>query len=140
MLDKTQIEAIIPHRDPFLLIDRIEELVPGKKATGYWKLTEDKFFFKGHFPNYPVTPGVLIIESLAQVGAVAMLSIEENKGKIAFFAGIDGVRFKKEVKPGDELRLEVEITRAKGIIGKGKAAAYLGSEIAASGELMFAIK
>ncbi|RJQ33162.1 MAG: beta-hydroxyacyl-ACP dehydratase [Actinobacteria bacterium] len=140
MLNQEQIKEVIPHREPFLLIDRIEDFEPGIRAVGYWKLTPDKFFFKGHFPDYPVTPGVLIVESLAQVGAVAMLSKEENKGKIAFFAGINGVRFKREVKPGDELRLEVEITKAKGVIGMGQATAYLGSDVAVKGELMFALK
>jgi 3-hydroxyacyl-[acyl-carrier-protein] dehydratase len=140
MLDGEQIKKIIPHRDPFLFIDKIVELEPGKKAVGLKKLTGEEYFFKGHFPDYPVMPGVLIVEALAQVGAVAALSQEENRGKTVLFAGIDNFRFKKQVCPGDEIRLEVEIIKARGPIGKGSATAYVNNEIAAQGEIMFAVK
>ncbi len=139
MLDIQEIQKIIPHRYPFLLVDRILELEIGKRAVGYKNVTINEPFFQGHFPSYPVMPGVLIVEALAQVGAVAMLSVEENRGKTAFFAGIDGFRFKEQVKPGDTLRLEVEITRNKGKIGKGTAKALVNDKIAAEGEIMFAI-
>ena len=121
MLDIEQIKEIIPHRYPFLLVDRILEVEEGKKAVGLKNVSANEEFFNGHFPDYPVMPGVLIVEALAQVGAVAMLKKEENQGRLAFFAGIDNCRFKKQVRPGDQLRLEVEIVRARGSIGKGKA-------------------
>jgi len=140
MLDANQIKEIIPHRHPFLLIDRILELEEGKRAVGLKNVSNNEHFFVGHFPEHPVMPGVLIAEALAQVGAVIILSQEENKGKIAFFAGIDGFRFKKEVVPGDQLRLEVEITKLKGPIGKGDATAYVDDKVVAKGELMFAVK
>ena len=140
MLDIDGIRGIIPHRYPFLLIDRIEEYEPGVRAVGYKNVTANEPFFEGHFPDFPVMPGVLIVEALAQVGAVAMLSVEENKGKLAFFAGIDKVRFKRQVRPGDVLRLEVEITKSRAGVGFGSATATVDGEIAASGELMFAIR
>lgn len=140
MLDTNQIKKIIPHRHPFLLIDRILELEEGKRAVGLKNVSNNEHFFVGHFPEHPVMPGVLIVEALAQVGAVIILSKEENKGKIAFFAGIDGFRFKKEVVPGDQLKLEVEITKSKGPIGRGDATAYVDDKVAAKGELMFAVK
>src|SRR5687767_15326577 len=122
-LDSIQIMRIIPHRYPFLLVDRIEELEAGKRAIGFKNVSIGEEFFNGHFPDYPVMPGVLIVEALAQVGAVAMLKKEENRGRLAFFTGIDNCRFKKQVKPGDQLRLEVEIIRSRGALGKGKATA-----------------
>ncbi len=140
MLDIKQIKEIIPHRYPFLLIDKILELEPGKRAVGIKCVSGNEEFFNGHFPGYPVMPGVLIVEALAQVGAVTMLSQEENKGKLAFFAGIDGFRFKKEVLPGDQLRLEIEITKLKGPIGKGQAIASVDDKVVAQGQLMFAVK
>lgn len=140
MLDITEIKKIIPHRYPFLLIDRIIELEEGKKAVGIKNVTINEPFFQGHFPDYPVMPGVLIVEALAQVGAVAMLKKEENQGKLAFFTGIDQFRFKDQVKPGDTLTLEVEVIRVKGPMGKGKATAYVGEKTVAEGEIMFAIK
>jgi 3-hydroxyacyl-[acyl-carrier-protein] dehydratase len=139
MLDIEQIKEIIPHRYPFLLVDRILEVEEGKSAVGIKNVSANEEFFNGHFPDYPVMPGVLIVEALAQVGAVAMLKKEENRGRLAFFAGIDGCRFKKQVKPGDQLRLEVEIVRLRGPIGKGKAVATVEGEIACEAEITFAL-
>ena len=140
MLDRTAIEAIIPHRDPFLLVDRVLEFEPGVSAVGELDVRETAFWVPGHFPAYAVMPGVLIVEALAQCGAVALLSLPDNHGKLAFFAGIDRVRFKRQVVPGDTLRLECTITRTRGPIGFGEAKASVGGELAVSGELMFAIK
>ncbi|MCX7569523.1 3-hydroxyacyl-ACP dehydratase FabZ [Tumebacillus sp. DT12] len=134
-----EIQATIPHRYPFLLVDKMEEVVVGERAVGIKNVTINEPFFQGHFPGYPVMPGVLIVEALAQVGAVAMLSKEENKGRLAFFAGIDGCRFRGQVRPGDTLRLEVEITRLKGPIGKGKGTAYVDGKAVCEAELMFAL-
>jgi 3-hydroxyacyl-[acyl-carrier-protein] dehydratase len=138
-LDIMQIQEIIPHRYPFLLVDRIEELELGKKAVGIKNVTINEPFFKGHFPGYPVMPGVLIVEALAQVGAVAMLSMEEHHGKIGLFAGIDEFRFKDQVKPGDTLVLEVELTRVRGTVGKGHGKALVNGKVVAEGGLMFAL-
>ncbi|WP_379970623.1 3-hydroxyacyl-ACP dehydratase FabZ [Ectobacillus sp. sgz5001026] len=140
MLDVQQIKEIIPHRYPFLLVDQILEIEEGKRAVGLKNVTVNEPFFQGHFPDYPVMPGVLIVEALAQVGAAAMLIKEENKGKIGLFAGIDNCRFKRQVKPGDQLRLEVEIIRIKGPIGKGKAVATVNGELACEAEITFAIR
>jgi 3-hydroxyacyl-[acyl-carrier-protein] dehydratase len=137
--DIQQIQTVIPHRYPFLLVDRIIEVEPAKKAVGIKNVTMNEPYFQGHFPDYPVMPGVLIVEALAQVGACAILSVEEYKGKIAFFAGIDRVRFRGQVKPGDTLQLEVEMTRLRGKIGKGNAVARVGDNVVCTGELMFAI-
>ncbi|MBM7585287.1 3-hydroxyacyl-[acyl-carrier-protein] dehydratase [Bacillus pakistanensis] len=139
MLDIQQIKEIIPHRYPFLLVDRILEVEEGKKAVGIKNVTANEEFFNGHFPEYPVMPGVLIVEALAQVGAVAMLKKEENRGRLAFFTGIDNCRFKRQVKPGDQLRLEVEMVRFRGSIGKGKAIATVDDEVACETEMMFAL-
>ncbi|NBI30584.1 3-hydroxyacyl-ACP dehydratase FabZ [Chengkuizengella marina] len=139
MLDINQIQQIIPHRYPFLLVDRILEVDEGKKAVGIKNVTMNEPFFEGHFPDYPVMPGVLITEALAQVGAVAILKMEQNQGKIGFLAGLDKFRFRGQVTPGDTLRLEVEIIRAKGSIGKGKAIASVDGKTVAEGEIMFAI-
>lgn len=140
MLDIQQIKEIIPHRYPFLLIDQVEEIIEGEKAVGYKNVTMNEPFFQGHFPEYPVMPGVLITEALAQMGAVAMLKKEENQGKLAFFTGIDKCRFKRQVVPGDRLKLEVEIVRLKGPMGKGKAKATVDGEVACEAEIMFALK
>lgn len=139
MLGIKEIQEIIPHRHPFLLIDCIEEVVPGVKATGYKCVTYNEPFFQGHFPQLPVMPGVLIIEALAQVGAVAILSVEENKGKVAFFGGISSAKFKKQVVPGDKLKLECELIKVKGPVGVGKATATVDGKIAAVAELTFMI-
>ncbi len=139
MLDREQIKSIIPHRDPFLLVDRIESCEPGVSAVGYLDVTDTMFWVPGHFPDYAVMPGVLIVEACAQVGAVALLSLPTNAGRIALFAGIDKVRFKRQVRPGDTLRLECAITKVRGPIGFGTAKAWVGEELACSGELMFAI-
>ena len=139
MLDIEQIKEIIPHRYPFLLVDRVLEVEEGKRAVGIKNVTANEEFFNGHFPDYPVMPGVLIVEALAQVGAVAMLKKEENRGRLAFFTGIDNCRFKKQVKPGDQLRLEVEIIRSRGALGKGKATATVDGVLVCEAEIMFAL-
>jgi 3-hydroxyacyl-[acyl-carrier-protein] dehydratase len=138
-LDTVAIRRIIPHRYPFLLIDRIDELEPGRKAAGLKNVTANEEFFLGHFPEYPVMPGVLIVEAIAQVGAVALLSLDEHAGKIAFFAGINNVRFKRQVKPGDTLRLEVKLNQVRRGIGSGEGFATVDGDIACKGEFMFAI-
>lgn len=139
MLNNIDIQNIIPHRYPFLLVDKITEIEYGKKAIGIKNVTVNEPFFQGHFPGNPIMPGVLIVEAMAQVGAVSILGMEQNKGKLAVFTGIDGLRFRRQVVPGDTLRMEVEMLAFKRGIGKAKAEAYVGDELAASGELMFAI-
>ncbi len=139
MLNKEEIKKIIPQREPFLMIDEVEEFVPGESAIAYKNVDESEWYFKGHFPGNPILPGVLICESLAQTGAVAILSMEENKGKNALFGGIDKMRFKKQVVPGDRLKLEVKIIKRKGPIGVGEAIATVDGKIAAKGELTFAL-
>ena len=139
MLDKKEIKSIIPQRDPFLMIDEVEEYVPGESAIAYKHVKEEEWYFKGHFPGNPIMPGVLITESLAQTGAIAILSMEENKGKNALFGGIDKMKFKKMVVPGDTLKLEVKIIKRKGPIGVGEALATVDGKVAAKGELTFAV-
>lgn len=139
MLNQEEIKKIIPQRDPFLMIDEVEQYVPGESCTAYKKVREEEYYFKGHFPGNPIMPGVLIVESLAQTGAVAILSMEENKGKNALFGGIDKLRFKKQVVPGDVLKLEVKIIKQKGPVGVGEAIATVDGKVAAKGELTFAI-
>lgn len=138
-MDIKEIMEIIPHRQPFLLIDHIEELEPGVRAVGRKCVTYNEPFFNGHFPMEPVMPGVLILEALAQVGAVAILSQPENKGKTAYFGGIDKARFKKKVVPGDVLKLTLEIVKQKGPIGVGKATATVDGKVAATAEMTFAV-
>ncbi|EON70283.1 3-hydroxyacyl-ACP dehydratase FabZ [Lysinibacillus sphaericus] len=138
MLDTQKIKDVILHRYPFLLVDRILELEEGKRAIGIKNVTINEEFFKGHFPNYPIMPGVLIVEALAQVSAIIMSTKEGNQGRLGLLAGIDNCRFKKQVKPGDQLRLEVEITRLKGPIGKGKGMATVDGELVCETELIFA--
>lgn len=138
MLTSQQIQEILPHRYPFLLIDRVLELEEGKRAVGLKNVTINEEFFNGHFPHYPVMPGVLIVEALAQVSAVIMLTKEGNEGRLGLLAGIDHCRFKKQVKPGDQLRLEVNITRVKGAIGKGTGIATVDGEIVCETDLVFA--
>ena len=139
MLNTRQIMDIIPHRHPFLLVDRIEELEPGIRAVGVKAVTYDEPYFSGHFPDEPVMPGVLQIEACAQVGAVAILSLDENKGKTAYFGGISSARFKRKAVPGDVLTMECEIIKRKGPVGVGKATAKVGDEIALTAELTFVI-
>ena len=134
-----EIMEIIPHRHPFMLIDTIEELEPGVRAVGYKCVTYNEPYFQGHFPQEPVMPGVLIVEALAQTGAAAILSVEENKGKVAYFGGMNNVKFKRKVIPGDKLRLECEIIKQKGPVGIGKAVATVDGKAAVSAELTFAV-
>jgi len=139
MLGIKEIQEIIPHRHPFLLIDCIEELEAGKKSVGYKCITYNEPQFLGHFPEEPVMPGVLMIEALAQTGAVAILSVPENKGKTAYFGAINSAKFKRKVVPGDKLKLSCEIIRSKGRIGIGKAVASVDGEIAVEAELTFIV-
>ncbi len=139
MLNIEEIKKIIPHRHPFLLIDYIEDYEPGKYAVGYKCVTYREDFFAGHFPEIPVMPGVLTIEALAQVGAVAILSMKENKGKTAFFGGINKCRFRGKVVPGDKLKLETEIIQQKGPVGIGKAVASVDGKTVAVAELTFMV-
>ena len=137
-LGPAEIRQLIPHRYPFLLVDRIDELEPGVRAVGVKNVTQNEPFFQGHFPDYPVMPGVLIIEAMAQVGAVGVMAGGDHADKLALFAGIDGVRFRRQVVPGDVLTMEVEIVRLKGRVGRGKGRAMVGDERVCEAELMFA--
>ena len=139
MLDINEIMKIIPQRAPFLMIDRVESFEPGKNCIAYKNVCINEPHFQGHFPGQPIMPGVLIVEALAQAGAVAILSKEENKGKNALFGGVDKFKFKKQIVPGDVLRLEVKIIKEKGPVGVGEAIAYVGDKVAAKGELTFAV-
>jgi 3-hydroxyacyl-[acyl-carrier-protein] dehydratase len=139
ILSRAQIEEILPHRDPFLLLDEILELEPGVRAVARKRVRDDEWYLAGHFPGRPIMPGVLIVEAMAQTGAVAVLAQEENRGKLALFAGIDDVRFKRIVEPGDELELTCELERVRGPIGRGKARATVDGELAARGVLTFAV-
>ena len=139
MLNKEDIKKVIPQREPFLMIDEVESLVPGESAIAYKYVNAEEWYFKGHFPGNPIMPGVLITESLAQTGAMAILSLQENKGKNALFGGIDKLKFKKVVVPGDKLKLEVKIIKRKGPIGVGEAIATVDGKTVAKGELTFAL-
>ena len=137
-LGRTEIEAILPHREPFLLIDEVLELEPGRRVVARKSVRDDEWYLAGHFPGRPVMPGVLIVEAMAQTGAVAVLAEEENRGRIALFAGIDDCRFKRIVEPGDELELECTLEAVRGPVGRGKARASVGDELAVRGTLTFA--
>ena len=139
-LDRAAIEAILPHREPFLLIDEVLELEPGERVVALKHVREDEWYLRGHFPGRPVMPGVLIVEAMAQTGAVAVLSEEENRGRLALFAGIDDTRFKRIVEPGDVLQLECTLEQVRGPIGKGKARASVDGQLAARGTLTFAVE
>ena len=139
-LDRAGIEAILPHRAPFLLIDEVVELEPGQHVVARKRVREDEWYLRGHFPGRPVMPGVLIVEAMAQTGAVAVLSEEKNRGRIALFAGIDATRFKRIVEPGDELELEGTLEHVRGPIGKGRARATVEGQLAARGTLTFAVE
>lgn len=139
MLDITEIKKIIPHRYPMLLIDRVEELIPGEKAVAKRNVTINEELFNGHFPGNPVMPGVLIVEALAQIGAVALLSLPEFKGKTAYFGGIKSAKFRKVVRPGDSLRLEVTLEKIRNNVGLGKAIATVDGKKACTAELTFMI-
>lgn len=139
MLNKEEIKKIIPQREPFLMIDEVEEYIPGEMAIAYKNVDKDEWYFQGHFPGNPIMPGVLIAESLAQAGAIAILSMKENEGKNALFGGIDKMKFKKMVVPGDKLKLEVKIIKRKGPIGVGEGIATVDGKLAAKGEFTFAV-
>jgi 3-hydroxyacyl-[acyl-carrier-protein] dehydratase len=138
-LGRREIEEILPHRDPFLLLDEVTELEPGVRVVARKLVREDEWYLVGHFPGRPIMPGVLMVEAMAQTGAVAVLSDEENRGKLALFAGIDDVRFKRIVVPGDELELTCELERIRGPVGRGKAKATVDGKLAVRGTLTFAV-
>ncbi|GAF15419.1 (3R)-hydroxymyristoyl-[acyl carrier protein] dehydratase [Bacillus sp. JCM 19046] len=142
MLEIEEIKALIPHRYPFLLVDKVVELEAGKRAVGIKNVTVNEEFFNGHFPDYPVMPGVLIVEALAQVSGICVAKANEasNTTKIGLFAAIDGCKFKRPVRPGDQLKLEIEITRIKGPVAKATGTAYVDGEVAAKADMTFAFK
>lgn len=140
VLNINEIMDIIPHRYPFLFVDKVELVELGAKGIGYKNVTMNEYFFQGHFPGMPVMPGVIIVETMAQVGAVILLSDEKFAGKTPYFAGINKVRFKRKVVPGDTLKMEVEIVKLRGSIGIGQGKAYVGEELACEGEFLFAIE
>jgi 3-hydroxyacyl-[acyl-carrier-protein] dehydratase len=138
-LGRAEIEAILPHREPFLLIDDVVELVPGSRVVARKRVREDEWYLAGHFPGNPIMPGVLMVEALAQTGALAVLSEESNRGKLVLFAGIDDLRFKRVVRPGEVLELTCELERMRGPVGRGKAQATVDGELAVRGTLTFAV-
>lgn len=138
-MGREDIEKIIPHREPFLLIDKIIDIEPGKKVKGVKYVRQEEYYFKGHFPSNPIMPGVLIVEAVAQAGAVALLTLPENKGKLVLFAGIDKARFKKIVRPGDELMIEVEMEDFRRNIGKARGRVMVGDDVACTVDIMFAL-
>jgi 3-hydroxyacyl-[acyl-carrier-protein] dehydratase len=138
-LGRREIEEIIPHRDPFLLLDEVTVIEPGVRVVARKRVREDEWYLRGHFPGRPIMPGVLMVEALAQAGAVAVLAEEENRGKLALFAGIEDVRFKRIVGPGDELELTCEVERVRGPVGRGKVKATVDGELAVRGTLTFAV-
>lgn len=139
LLNINEIKEVIPHRYPFLLVDKAKILIPGIKGIGYKNVTINEPFFQGHFPEEPIMPGVLIVEAMAQVGAIVLLSEEKFQGKTPYFAGLNKVRFKRKVVPGDTLEMEVEITRVRGSIGIGQGRALVEDELVCEGEFLFAI-
>jgi 3-hydroxyacyl-[acyl-carrier-protein] dehydratase len=139
VIEAEEIQRILPHRYPFLLVDRVIEIEPPTRAVGIKNVTINEPFFQGHFPTYPVMPGVLIVEAMAQVGGVAVLSSDEYKDKLALFAGIDNVRFKRQVKPGDTLRIEVEVQKIRRGLGIGAGTATVDGDLACKGDIMFAL-
>lgn len=138
-LDINQIKSILPHRYPFLLVDRVTEVVPGHSAKGYKNLTANEQFFEGHFPHKPIMPGVLMVEALAQLACISILIKEEYKNKLGVFTGIDGFKFKQMVQPGDRLDMEVELLKMRGPVGKLKAIARVGDKLVCEGEISFAM-
>lgn len=139
MLENIDIQKILPHRYPFLLVDRVLEMEEGKRAVGIKNVTVNEPFFQGHFPSNPIMPGVLIVEALAQVGAVMLLSMPENKGKLGVFTGIDSMKFRRQVVPGDTLELEAELLTYRHGMGKAKVKATVEGKLAAAGEISFAV-
>jgi len=139
-LGKGELEAILPHRDPFLMIDEVIELEPGKRAVARKTVRADEWYLAGHFPGRPIMPGVLMVEGLAQTGAVIVLTLEENRGKMVLFGGIDGVRFKRIVEPGDTLEYACEIELARGLLGRGKIKATVNGQLAVRGTLSFVVE
>lgn len=139
MLDADAICKVLPHRYPFLLVDRVIELAPGQRAVGLKNVTINEPFFAGHFPGRPVMPGVLIVEAMAQLGAIALLAVPENRGKLGLLAGLDRVRFRRMVKPGDSLRLQIEVLQRRGSMGRAAGTAEVDGQVAATAEILFAL-
>ncbi len=138
VLNVQDIKGLLPHRYPFLMVDRVLEVIPKERAVAIKNVTCNENYFQGHYPGSPIMPGVLLVESMAQVAGIAMLSAEEFKGKIPYFVGIDNIRFRKPVVPGDTIKIVVEISKIKGKIGRAKGEVYVEAELMAEGELMFA--